>query len=507
RTAWSVEVIHELLELMARYRLNRLHWHLTDDSGWRFAVPGYDRLTEIGAQLPRPDYGWYSNVLPAQRDRADARAAEREFNGHYTAEEIAGIVAHAGELGIEVMPELDLPGHMAAAIRAYPELGDPRLRDLDPAQWDHPNDLLWPSEASFAFLTAALETVAELFPFSVVHIGGDECKHQLWEADAALMARYDEAADHGPEGGAGPEAVAEERSEGSSGEGAAEGAGPAASPQTGGPALPPNGPGSGRSGLGPRRQGMFTDHARQVLAGRSRRVAAWDELIGSPTTGEELIVAWRAQAGVEAARASGHEWIFADCTRLYLNRVAGDPATEPPGMFGPITPRDLLELEAPHSPGGGPAGRGARGRVWRPHGPAATNGSAPTAPACTSTAWPVTPRPSRRACSGRSPRATSSSSRCPPPPGCSASRRRCGPSSCWTASTCCTSCSPACSPSPSAPGAARTRTGRTSPHASRPRPRTCARRVSSASRTLRARRPRRAESTAHDGAGTGTAHD
>lgn len=349
RTAWSVEVIHELLELMARYRLNRLHWHLTDDSGWRFAVPGYDRLTEIGAQLPRPDYGWYSNVLPAQRDRADARAAEREFNGHYTAEEIAGIVAHAGELGIEVMPELDLPGHMAAAIRAYPELGDPRLRDLDPAQWDHPNDLLWPSEASFAFLTAALETVAELFPFSVVHIGGDECKHQLWEADPALMARYDEAAEAGSEDGAGPEAVAEERSEASSEARAGESSGPAASPQTGGPALPPNGPGSGRSGLGPRLQGMFTDHARQVLAGRARRVAAWDELIGSPTTGEELIVAWRAQAGVEAARASGHEWIFADCTRLYLNRVAGDPATEPPGMFGPITPRDILELEVPSS--------------------------------------------------------------------------------------------------------------------------------------------------------------
>src|SRR5699024_1391673 len=155
------------------------------------------------------------------------------------------------------------------------------------------------------------------------------------------------------------EAVAEERSEASSEARAGESSGPAASPQTGGPALPPNGPGSGRSGLGPRLQGMFPDHARQVLAGRARRVAASDELLGSPTTGaaptgtptacEEPIGACRARAGVKPARARGHEWIFADGTRLYLNRVAGDPATEPPGMFGPITPRDILELEVPSS--------------------------------------------------------------------------------------------------------------------------------------------------------------
>src|SRR5699024_7123092 len=142
-----------------------------------------------GARLPRPDYAWYANVLPDRRDAAAADARRLSTAGHYTAEEIALVVEHAGRRGIEIMPEVDLPGHMGAAIRSYPELGDPRLVDRDPADWDHPNDLLWPHEASFDFLTAALTQVAELFPFPIVHIGADECKHWVWETDPALLAR------------------------------------------------------------------------------------------------------------------------------------------------------------------------------------------------------------------------------------------------------------------------------------------------------------------------------
>lgn len=325
RTCWGVEVVHELLELMARYRLNRLHWHLTDDSGWRFEVPGRPRLTSVGAHLPRPDYSWYGNILPEKREAADERAAEVRFDGSYGAEDIAAVVEHARELGIEVMPEVDLPGHMAAAIRAHPELGDPRLADVDPADWPHANDLLWPGEESFDFVAEVLEVVMDLFPFSLVHIGGDECKHWLWESDPELVRRF----------GDGPEVA----------RGSSSGTRDAVRPE----AVLRGGPGSGRSGLGARLQGMFTDHARAVLGRRGRRPAAWDELLESPTSGEEVILAWRGAGGVPLADRSGHDWIYADCTRLYLNRVAGDPATEPPGMFGPIGARDILELPAPDS--------------------------------------------------------------------------------------------------------------------------------------------------------------
>ncbi|ASK67168.1 hypothetical protein CFK39_10785 [Brachybacterium avium] len=335
RTCWDAEVVHELLEVMSRYRLNRLHWHLTDDSGWRFAVPGYERLTEIGAHLPRPDYQWYDNVLPAKREMADSLARSRDLGGQYTAEEIAEVVDHARRLGIEILPEVDLPGHMAAAIRSYPELGDPRLRDVDPAQWDHPNDLLWPSEAAFDFLTASLRTVMDLFPFSAVHIGGDECKYWIWESDPDLVARFGDGVDSARP----PLPDAQERAEAQRAE---------------------SGPGSGSSGLGPRLQAHFTDHARSVLAERSRRPAAWDELLDSSTTGDELIVAWRHRAGASSALGSGNDWIFADCAHLYLNRVADDPETEPPGMFGTITPRGIIELEIPESP----TLRGVQAAVW-----------------------------------------------------------------------------------------------------------------------------------------------
>src|SRR5699024_9669873 len=291
RTRWDVDLVHELLELMARYRLNRVHWHLTDDSGWRFPVPGYERLVEVGAQLPRPDYSWYDNVLPSRRDQADDRAREVDYNGAYSAEEITGVVEHARRLGIEVMPEVDLRAHMAAASRPVAAA---------PATWHPPNDLLCPGAGSYRFATAALEAITHLFPFSRVHIGGDECKYWIWESDPELIARV---------------------------------VGHEAAPVTGvdeAPADDPqrrrlSGPDSGNSGLGPRLQGVFTDHAREVLRRRKRRLAAWDELRGSPTPGGELILAGRADVGVTTAERSGHDWVYADCTRLYLNRVAADP--------------------------------------------------------------------------------------------------------------------------------------------------------------------------------------
>ncbi len=295
RTFWSVDEVCEVLDLMARYRLNRLHWHLTDDAGWRFGVPGYERVVEVGARLPREPFTWYSNVDPGKRSGIIASAPEGSTSGWYTDGDIARIVEHAARLGIEMMPEMDLPGHMAAVIRAYPELGDPALTDLPPEEWTHRNDLLWPSDGSEAFLRAALEKVCDLFPFPVVHIGGDECDYRVWEADERLMQRM---ADEG---------VSDAR------------------------AL----------------QGRFTDLARVTLSGRRRQLAAWDEVTETPCNGDELIFGWREDIGVPAALASGNPWILADADVLYLNRLGGPVATEPAGMYGTISVRDILDISVP----------------------------------------------------------------------------------------------------------------------------------------------------------------
>lgn len=295
RTFWSVDDVLEILDIMARYRLNRLHWHLTDDAGWRFAVPGWDKVVEVGAHLPREPFVWYNNVDQAKRESVIAAAPAGSASGWYTDEDIARVVGHAACLGIEVMPEMDLPGHMAAVIRAYPELGDPALASIPAEDWTHRNDLLWPSDASYAFLRAALGRVCDLFPMPLVHVGGDECDYRVWEADGELMARMREEDIHDAK------------------------------------AL----------------QGRFTDLARSTLTARGRAVAAWDEVTETPCEGDEIIFGWREEVGVTAARNSGNSWIFADADVLYLNRLAGPTATEPCGMFGTISLTDILNVELP----------------------------------------------------------------------------------------------------------------------------------------------------------------
>ncbi|MGV8845171.1 family 20 glycosylhydrolase [Tessaracoccus sp.] len=295
RTFWSVDEVCEILDLMGRYRLNRLHWHLTDDAGWRFEVPGYEQAVDVGAHLPRDPFENYLNVDQGKREAVAARAKAGSTSGWYTDGDILWVVEHAASLGIQVMPEMDLPGHMAAVIRAYPELGDPALADLPSQEWTHRNDLLWPSDAADDFLRVALNKVCDLFPFPVVHIGGDECDYRVWEADGALMQRM--ALD----------GVADAR------------------------AL----------------QGRFTALARETLVTRGRGIAAWDEVTDTPCVGDELIFGWREEVGVPAALGSGNPWVFADADVLYLNRLAGPVSTEPAGMYGTITVADILDIEIP----------------------------------------------------------------------------------------------------------------------------------------------------------------
>src|SRR5699024_9222202 len=117
RTRFSVPVIKRVITLAARYGFNILHWHLTDDQGWRFEVPGYPRLTEA-AYLPRDTFDDYHSLNGDTRERAIAEAPARWTNGYYSDAEIAEVVEHATCQGIEVVPEVDLPGHMMAAITA-----------------------------------------------------------------------------------------------------------------------------------------------------------------------------------------------------------------------------------------------------------------------------------------------------------------------------------------------------------------------------------------------------
>lgn len=195
RTFWPVDAIIDLLGLLHRYHFTRLHWHLTDNSGWRVPVNGYPRVTEISSARRRMDFDDYTNVDRTRLATYQHDWAGTDNSGYYTADDIQKVLDVAEAYGIEAMPEIDLPGHAEAVILAYPELGNPEIA----AGPTHVgaltsgkhlrNNLLWPSGEAFAFVEAAVDSICDLSPSCVIHIGGDECDMEFWEGSESARAR------------------------------------------------------------------------------------------------------------------------------------------------------------------------------------------------------------------------------------------------------------------------------------------------------------------------------
>lgn len=302
RTRFSVPVIKRVITLAARYGFNILHWHLTDDQGWRFEVPGYPRLTEA-AYLPRDTFDDYHSLNGDTRERAIAEAPARWTNGYYSDAEIAEVVEHATSQGIEVVPEVDLPGHMMAAITAYPHLGRPAGLPLPEGSmrehmwWPARNDLLWPTEEAKEFVEAAMRRISELFPGTHVHIGGDECAYEQWASDPDIddWLRL--------------RGVTEV----------------------------------------PQLQNWFTSVATEVLRENGKAVVAWDEATEITDDEELLIIAWQEETGMARAMASGLPFVFADARTLYLNRIDPEVPTPQKGMVPGITVSDILTAPWPET--------------------------------------------------------------------------------------------------------------------------------------------------------------
>ncbi len=180
RHMMPVRDIKKILDLMERYKFNTLHWHLTDDQGWRLPVPKYPRLTAIGATRAQ------SPVI-GNRNEADGTP----YSGHYTADEIREVVQYARDRGITVIPEVELPGHASAAIASYPELGNTDIPNFAPKvqeTWGvHPYTFA-PTEKTFRFLEDVIDEVCRLFPDSpYIHIGGDEAPKDQWKHSPAAQ--------------------------------------------------------------------------------------------------------------------------------------------------------------------------------------------------------------------------------------------------------------------------------------------------------------------------------
>lgn len=194
RHFFTVPQIKQLLDLMAYYKLNRFHWHLTDDQGWRLEIKSYPELTQIGAwRVPRIEFS--GNTLPPQPGE---KATD---GGFYTQEQVRDIIRYAAERHIEILPEIDVPGHSMAAIAAYPELCVTRDKSIavnpgssfskwfaDGSYEMYIDNSLNPiNEKTYEFLDKVFGEVAALFPYPYIHIGGDECFKGFWEKDSSIQ--------------------------------------------------------------------------------------------------------------------------------------------------------------------------------------------------------------------------------------------------------------------------------------------------------------------------------
>lgn len=303
RTRHAVPVIKHVIELASRYGFNRLHWHLTDDQGWRFEVPEYPLLTTEAAFLPRTRFDDYDSLLGDTRERAVVEQAERWTNGFYSDAEIAEVVAHADAHGIVIVPEVDVPGHMMAAIGAYPHLGRPLDLPLPEGSmrehmwWPARNDLLWPTDQARDFVETIMVRIAQLFPGRYVHIGGDECAFAQWASDPQIdewmrlrgVSRVEEL------------------------------------------------------------QNWFMEIAAETLRENGKRVAVWDEACEIWDADDALVVAWDEERGLERVRAATQQFVFADARTLYLNRIDPDSESPQKGMVPGISVDDILTAPWPET--------------------------------------------------------------------------------------------------------------------------------------------------------------
>ncbi|WP_309061475.1 beta-N-acetylhexosaminidase [Streptomyces sp.] len=321
------------LDLMAAHKLNVLHFHLTDDQGWRIEIERYPRLTEVGAWRARTKIG----------HRASPLWDDRPHGGYYTQDDIREIVAYAAERHISVVPEIDVPGHSQAAIAAYPELGNTDVVDTASLTvWDtwgiNPN-VLAPTDTTLRFYEGVLEEVLDLFPAdtgastssapftpftpftpfspfsSFVHIGGDECLKDQWRASATAQRRIAEL------GLKDEDAL----------------------------------------------QAWFIGHFAAWLAARGRRLIGWDEILEGGLAPGAAVSSWRGYAGGVAAARAGHDVVMCPEQQVYLDHRQDAGPDEPVPIGYVRTLEDVYRFE-PVPPELTPeeAGRvlGTQANVW-----------------------------------------------------------------------------------------------------------------------------------------------
>ncbi len=296
RHFFSVDFIKKQLDVLAMYKINTFHWHLTEDQGWRIEIKKYPKLTEIGSK--RMEGEGY------------------EYGGFYTQEQIKEVVQYARERYINIVPEIELPGHALAALTAYPEYsctGGPfRVRNI----WGVEADVYCAGkDGTFQFLEDIIDEVTQLFPYEYFHIGGDECPKKRWEKCPDCQRRI--------------------RKEGLKDE--------------------------------HELQSYFVKRVEKMLIARGKKMVGWDEILEGGLAPSATVMSWRGeQGGIEAA-GQGHDVVMTPGNWVYLDHYQGSSKVEPTAIGGYTTLQESYEYEP--VPAGLEEGKhhhvlGTQGNVW-----------------------------------------------------------------------------------------------------------------------------------------------
>ena len=278
RHFFGIETVKHYIDMMALHGMNRLHWHLTDDQGWRIEIKKYPRLAEVGGWRNSTVLGHNSPVYDGVR-----------YGGCYTQEEIRDIVKYAADRYITIIPEIDMPGHMLGALAAYPELGCTGGPYEVGCSWGVFDDILcMGKDETLQFVYDVLDEVMQMFPGEYIHIGGDESPRVRWENCPLCQQRIRDL---------GIKAVGKQSAEA-------------------------------------RLQGWFTTQVQNYLSRHGRRIIGWDELLDCDVDASATIMSWTgAEPGAKGAKL-GHDVIMTPNTPMYFDHYQTKSYWNEPTSFG-----------------------------------------------------------------------------------------------------------------------------------------------------------------------------
>jgi len=278
--------VKKTIDLLAMHKMNILHWHLTEDQGWRIEILKYPRLTQVGSVRSETIDGKMSYNQPLKFDG-------KEHSGFYTQDEIRDVVKYAQERYVTIIPEIEMPGHALAALAAYPELGCTG-GPYDVAKiWGVIEDVYCPTEKTFKFIEDVLTEVMGLFPSKYIHIGGDECPKITWQRSKFcqdLMKAQGLKDEH-------------------------------------------------------ELQSYFIKRIDKFLTSKDRKIMGWDEILEGGLSPNATVMSWRGvQGGIEAAKQK-HDVVMTPNSYVYIDYYQSHPITEPLAIGGFLTLEKVYSYE------------------------------------------------------------------------------------------------------------------------------------------------------------------